>query len=192
MKLGLQLEHEGDAGRQVVAVHQQNRVGAIAAQLNRQVGGQRAGAATGFAGHYAVDCAGGVPRGFETRARQPLEDAAHGIGRGVGNKLTGAAAQTAQDEVGIVARVQRHHRHRRGQFGDEQLRLLGIGGRVQEADVAGVAFHQRGDGAGARVLDQRAGLLHGEFREDGMEAPLEIRLRAHHQRLPYDGPGAVG
>jgi len=35
-------------------------------------------------------------------------------------------------------------------------------------------------------------LLHGQFRQHGTQAPLEIRLRAYHQRLPDDGTGTVG
>jgi len=37
-----------------------------------------------------------------------------------------------------------------------------------------------------RDIPSGTGLLHREFRQHCMEAPVNIRLRAHDERLPYD------
>jgi hypothetical protein len=72
------------------------------------------------------------------------------------------------------------------------LGALGVGRHVDEADVACVAFRQGGNRAAARVLGERARLLEREFREHGLHAPVEVRLRAHDHWLPYDVQASIG
>jgi hypothetical protein len=75
------------------------------------------------------------------QAPQPFQHDVQLRGGGIAQKLAGAAPQTAQNQVRIVARVEGHHRRRRAGFPDEQQGMLRIGCHIQQAEVRPVLFH---------------------------------------------------
>jgi hypothetical protein len=114
--------------------------------------GDGAGAAAGLAGDHHDDPALGRLPGRRAGGVETLEDRARSLHRDLGKELAGAASEGAEDDVGVVARIDGDYRKGRRGVADRGEGLLEIAAEIDKADIAAVARGEGRDRAAAGAL----------------------------------------
>ena len=135
---GFHLEEKRKVAGERIEIHQQHPLAAGSLPLEREVGGDRGGAASTLGGHHGDDlrgiraAAGAVDHGLG--ARQLSEGGFHLLGgERLNQKIGGSGAQATQDKIGIVRAEQSHHAHARShsaQLFEQLQREIAVGNSV--------------------------------------------------------------
>jgi len=142
-----------------------------------------AGAAAWLAGQDAIDPRRFLPRGGGPLVDQSFQDPDDLLRGGLGQEFACAAAQAPQNQIRIVPRVERDHRHLRRSLGDQQKRLFLVGRHVHKTDVASRLAQPFVQAARLRVLLQIPDLqLHAA--QSGADLASHLVVGTDHQRLP--------